>query len=115
MVGETRAASEMPVTFGTGVVNVGERPLGAGHAVATHLIAGVHDVTSTRFVARFTHIPSSHGTCKISDYVIMSFDIVIEQINSFHRVDLLFEHYVFTAQTVIDNYLVLPKIFLESY
>jgi len=62
VVVETRAASEMPITFGAGVANMAERALSAGQAVASRLIAGVRDVACTRFVARVTHVPSSHGT-----------------------------------------------------
>ena len=51
---------------------------------------------------------------KICDQVVLSFDIVIEPIDSNDRVDLLFEHYVITAQTLIDNYLVLLRVFAES-
>ena len=47
VVGEKRAASKMPVTFGTGVANMGERTSRAGHAVATRLIAVMRDVTCT--------------------------------------------------------------------
>ena len=103
MVGKTRAASKMPVTFGAGVANMRERARRSDHAVATRLVAGVRDITYTRFIARFTHVPSSHDTCQICYYVIMSFDIVMEQINSFRSVDLPFKQYVFTVQTVIDN------------
>jgi len=39
VVGETRAASEMSVTFFTGLANMGEHARRAGHAVATRLIA----------------------------------------------------------------------------
>jgi len=83
VVGEIRAASEMPVTFGAGLANMGERARRTGHAVATRLVAGVSDVTCTLFVAPFQHELSSHGTCKICDYVIMTFDIVIQYIKSF--------------------------------
>ena len=114
MVRETRAASEMPVIFGAGVANMRERARRFAHAVATLLIAGMRDVTCTRSVARFTQVPSAHGSSKICDYVIVSFDIVIEQINSLERVDLPFKHYVFTSQAVVDNYLVLSKVFLKS-
>jgi len=104
----------MPVTFGAGLVNMSERARRAGHAVATRLIVGVRDVSCTRNFARFTHVPSGHGNRNLCDYVIVPFHIVIERNNSLDRVDLPFKHYVFTAQTVIDNYLVLPKLFLES-
>jgi len=36
---ETRAVSEMPVTFGAGISNMGERARGAVHAVTTCLFA----------------------------------------------------------------------------
>jgi len=114
VVRETRVAFEMPVTFGARVAKLRERAQRASHAVATRLVAGVRDVTCTRFVARVTHVPSSHGTCRICNYVIVLFDNDIEQMNSFDRVDLPFRNDVFLSQTVIDNYLVLPKVILES-
>ena len=61
----------MPITFCAGVANMGERARGDGHAVATRMIAGVRDITFTRNVARFTQVPSSHGTCKFCEYVIV--------------------------------------------
>ena len=78
MVRETRVAFEMPVTFGARVAKLRERAQRASHAVATRLVAGVRDVTCTRFVARFTDVPSSRGSNKFSDHVIMSFDIIIK-------------------------------------
>ena len=104
----------MPVTLGVWVANMGERALKAGHAVASRLIAGVRDVACTRFVAPFTNVPSGQGGSKICEYVIVYFNIVINQIHSFDRVDLLFKYDVFTSQTVIGNYLLQTKIFLES-
>jgi len=76
--GEIDAASEMSVTFDAGIANMGERARGAGHAVATRLITGVRDVTCTRFVIRFTNVPSSRGSSKVRDHVIMSFDIILQ-------------------------------------
>ena len=92
MVGETRAASEMPITFSARVANMRDRARSTGHAVATRLIAGVRDVACTRPAARFTHVPSSHGNSKICDYVLVPFDIVIDRINSLDRVYLPFKH-----------------------
>ena len=114
MVRDTHAASEMPVTFGAVLANLKERARCGSHAVAIILVAGVRYVTCARFVARVTHLPSSHGNCKFCEYVLVPFDVVIEQIISFDCVDLPFKNDVFTFQTVIDNYLVLPKVFLES-
>ena len=87
---------------------------GACHTVATRLVAGVRDIISTRFVASFTHLPSSHGSSKINDHVIMSFDIIVKYIKSFRGVYLPFKHYILAAQTVVDNYLILPKVFLKT-
>ena len=55
VVHETRAASEIPVTFGADLANIRERAWRASHVVAKRLIAGVRDIAFTRFVARFTH------------------------------------------------------------
>jgi len=49
------------------------------------------------------HVPYSHGTSKFSDHVILSFDIIIQIIKSFNGVYLPFEHYVYTAQTAVNN------------
>jgi len=43
MVGDTRAASKMPIAFGAGDSNVRERARRAGHAIATRLVADVRD------------------------------------------------------------------------
>ena len=114
MVIETRATSKMPIAFVAGDSNVGDRARRAGHAVATLLVADVRDVTSTCFVPPFPRVLSSHGTCKICDRVIMYFDIMVQYIKSFSAVYLPFKHDVVTVQTVIDNYLILPKVFLKS-
>ena len=47
-------------------------------------------------------------------YEMMSFDLVGKYIESFRGIYLPFEHYIFTAQTTVDDYLILPKVFLES-
>jgi len=82
VVSETRVASKMSVAFGTGDSNFGERARRAGHAIATSLVIGVRDVTCTRLSAPFTHVVSGHGTGKVSDHVIMSFNIIVKYIKS---------------------------------
>jgi len=57
VVGETCAASKMPVTFGAGVPNIGERARRTDHAVATRLVTDVRDVTSTCYETTFKHVP----------------------------------------------------------
>jgi len=84
------------------------------HAIATRLVADDGDVARTRLVAPFTHVLFGQGTGKFSDHVIMSFDIIIQHIESFSGFYLSFEHYVFTAQTAVDYYVILPNVFLES-
>ena len=59
------------------------------------------------------HTPLRHGSHFISHHVIVSFDFIIEYINSLGGVDLPFEHYVFTGQTLVDCYLLVPKMFLK--
>jgi len=44
----------------------------------------------------------------------MSFDIVLLYVDTFGSVDLTFEHYVVRVQTMIDRYLLIPKMFLET-
>ena len=46
--------------------------------------------------------------------MIMSFDIIVRFIKSFIGVYLPFKHEVITVQTVVFNYLKLPKVFLKS-
>ena len=88
--------------------------MGARHAVATRLVVVVRDVKSACFVAAFTYVPSSSGSSNVSDHAIMSFHIIVKLINSVRRVDLHFERYIFAAQTVVDDYLILPKVLLVS-
>jgi len=87
---------------------------GAGHTVATRLDAGVHDVICTRFFAPITHERFSRCPSKISDHVIMSFNIIVLHIKSFSGVYLPFKHDVITVQTVVNNYLTLPKVLLGT-
>jgi len=44
----------------------------------------------------------------------MSFDIVVEQVKMFGRVDLPCVYYVITPKTLIHNYLIVAKMFLET-
>jgi len=44
VVRKTRAASDVPATFGAGVAKLRERARRASHALATRLVAGVRDV-----------------------------------------------------------------------
>jgi len=46
--------------------------------------------------------------------VIMLFDIIIQYIKSFSGFYLPFKNDVIAAQTAVDNYLILPKVFLEA-
>ena len=66
------------------------------------------------FVATFTHVLSGHYAGKFSNHTILSFDIIIKYIKSFSEVYLPFKHDVIAAQTVVDNYLILPKVILET-
>jgi len=104
----------MSITVVAGDSNVGERARRAGHEVATRLVADVRDVSCTCFVAPFTHVLSIHGTGKVNDHVIMSFDIIVLYIKSFSGVYLHFKHDFITVQTVVENYLILSKVFLET-
>jgi len=81
---ETRAASEMSVTFDAAIANKRKRARVASHAVATSLIAVVRDVTCTRIIARFKNVPSSRGSSKVRDHMIVSFDIIVQKINMFN-------------------------------
>jgi len=65
-------------------------------------------------MACFTYVPFSHCTCKIGYHVIVSFDIVVEEVKMFGRVDLPFVHYIITPETLIHNYLIVTKMILET-
>ena len=84
MVVVTCGASKMPMAVVAVDSNIGEQARRAGHAIATRLVTDVRYVTSTCFVATFTHVLTSHGTSKICDHV-MSFD------TSYSRLSLLAE------------------------
>ena len=114
MVTRTIVTSKVPIAFRTEDYIARECARGAGHTVATRLVAGVRDNTCTRFVANFIYVSSIHGSSKKSDHVIMSFAIIVEYIKTFRGVYLPFKHDVFAAQTVVDNYLIFPKVFLET-
>jgi len=74
----TRPTSKMSVTLGAGDSNVRERARGNVHAIATRLIACVHDVTCTRLVTPLTDELSRHRPRKISDDVVMSFHVIVQ-------------------------------------
>ena len=114
MFREICVTSKVSIAFRTRDCNTRECARATGHAVAKHLVAGFLDVTCTCLLAHFTHELSSHVTCKTCDHVIMSFDIVIQYIKSFSGVHLPFKNDVFAAQTAVDNYLILPKVYLET-
>jgi len=61
-----------------------------------------------------TYVHFRHCTSEVSYLVIMSFDIVVDYVKTFGRVDLTCEHYVFTTKTLIHNYLIVPKMFFET-
>ena len=77
MVIETRTTSKMSVTIVAVDASVGEHARRARLTIATSLVTDMCYVTQT-FMACFTYISFSHCSCKISYYVIMSFDIVVE-------------------------------------
>jgi len=73
-----RTTTEMSITFKRGDLKARKCERRVGHAVATRLVAGVRNVTCTRYVAPFTRIYSSRRSTKVNDQVTMSFDIVIK-------------------------------------
>jgi len=111
---ETNGVSKMPMAVVVGDSKLRECARRTNHAIATRLVADVRVVPFTRLTASFTHVLFRHGTGKFCYDMIMSFDFVVKYIESFRGVYLSFKHYVFTAQTTVDDYLLLPKVFLES-
>ena len=69
-----------------------ENKWGARHAIATLLLTAVCGFPRARFVTRVTHKPLRHRARYIKDHVIVLFDIIVEEINSFWGVDLPFEN-----------------------
>jgi len=114
VVRETRGVSKEPISVIAGDSNLRECAWKTDHAIATRLVADVRDEAFTRLTASFTHVLFRHGTGKFRYDVIISFDLVVKYIESFRGVYRSFEHYVFTAKTAVDDYLILPKVFLES-
>ena len=88
MVVETRATPKMSIAAVAGDSKFGESAQRSGHAIGTRLVEDLRDVTSTCFVAPFTHVLSSHGTSKFCDHAIISFDIIVKYIKSFSGVYL---------------------------
>jgi len=46
--------------------------------------------------------------------MIMPFDIVVEWVKMLGRVDLPFVNYIITSETLKHDYLIVPKMFLET-
>jgi len=46
--------------------------------------------------------------------MIMSFDIVVEKVDMFGSVNLIFELYGIKDKTLIHNHLIVPKMFLKT-
>jgi len=78
MVGETRPTSKMSVTFVAVDASVGESTRRASHAVAACLVADMCYISPSTFMTCITYVIFSHYACKVSNHVIMSFDIVVE-------------------------------------
>jgi len=94
--------------------NLRESARRTDHAIATRLVAHVRDVAFTRLAASYKHVLFRHGIGKFRYDEIMFFDLVVKYIESFREVYLSFEHYIFTAQTAVDDYLILPNVLKES-
>jgi len=84
------------------------------HVIATRLVGDMRDFAFTRHATSFTHILFRHGTGKFRYDVIISLDLVVKYIESFRGVYRSFEHFIVTAQTAVDDYIILPNVFLES-
>jgi len=78
MVGETRPNSIMPVSFVAGETSAGEHARKARHTVVTRLVTDMCYIAPNTFVACITYVSYIHCTCKVSYYVITSFDFVVE-------------------------------------
>ena len=70
-------ASNMSVAVVAGDLDLHERAWRTGSAIATRLVTDVRDVTRTRLITTFTHILLGHGSCKVDNHVIMTFDIIV--------------------------------------
>ena len=63
---------------------------------------------------RFAHVPPRHRACNVGNHVIILAYVVVEQIDSLGGLDSHLEHYAVTTQALINHYLILVKMFLES-
>ena len=113
MVGETRPNSKMSVTFVAGETNFGEHTWRARHTIAARLVTDCF-ITLTTFMTSIKDVSPCHSTRYVCDHKIMSFDIAVEYVETFGRVDVTFEYYIITTKTLI-NYLVVSKMFLENF
>jgi len=111
VVSETRPSSKMCVPFVAGVTNVGERARRVGHAIAALLVTDYY-ITATTLMTCIKDVSSCHSTRYVSAHM-MSFDIIVEKVKMFRRANFTFEHYI-TAETLINNYSVVPNTFLET-
>ena len=68
----------------------------------------------TYLVNNLLHAPSSYGSSRLSDHVILSFNIIVKYIKYFRGVYLHFKHDVIAAQTVVENYIILPNVFRKT-
>ena len=92
---ETRAAPKLSVTLGARNSDVWDGARRALHIDATRLVALECNVTCARFVASFTHI-FHHRACHISNHMIVSFEIIVQWVDSFNGVAQPFEKYFHT-------------------
>jgi len=114
VVREIHGVSKVPMTVVAGDSNLRECARRTDHEIPTRPVADLRDVAFTSLAASFTLVLFRHGTGKIRYDMIMSFDLVVKYIESFRGVYLSFEHYIFTAQNSVVDYLILPKVFVES-
>ena len=80
-------------------LNKGRRAWRNFHAITTRLFAFICHVTTTSFITRSANIPFCHRPCNIYDHMVMTYDVVIKEVNPFFGLYLSVKHNVFTVQT----------------
>ena len=113
MVRKRGLAPEMSIKLCASYSDGSENTRRTRHAIATRLLTAVVGITRARNFTCITYILFRHRARYIHHHVIVLFDIIVEQINFLGGADLTSENYVFTCQTLIDGYLILPRMFLE--
>ena len=84
------------------------------HTVSTRLIANVYHATLTPFVTHLANLTFSHGSCQVSDDVIVLRHLAKQEIDTLVGLDRSLEHDANAIQPDIHINLLFAKMFLIS-